>query len=219
VSVNNAGGNKIDYYATRSVSYSVQLGGDGEAIASTVVNIANAAPTSGQPAYVVGPNMSLNRHVKGAKAEAGDQLSLVSVTCHEPCQAQSPSVNGEPVAVDVGSEIGLPWYRFYRTIPAGSTADLSLTTTTNGVWEGNSSGGTYRLTVLGQTTIRPTQLRVSVRAPDGTNVVWSNEPMEIDGGTAIWQGVAPSRLDLVVRFSAPAPLRWWRNVGRAIGAG
>lgn len=213
VTVNNAGGNKIDYYAARSVSYSVQLGGDGEAIASADVTIANEAPISGQPSYVIGPNLNLE------EAKAGDQLSLVSVTCHAPCQAHSQSVNGVPVAVDVGSELGQPWYRFYRTIPAGATADLALTTTTSGVWEGDSSGGTYRLTVLGQTTIRPTQLRVSVSAPDGTNVVWTNEPMEIDGGTATWQGVAPSRLDLVVSFSAPAPLRWWRNVGRAFGAG
>jgi hypothetical protein len=40
--------------------------------------------------------------------------------------------------------------------------------------------------------------------------------MQVDGGTAVWRGTPGPRLELAVRFSAPLPLRWWRNVGRAL---
>ena len=39
--------------------------------------------------------------------------------------------------------------------------------------------------------------------------------MSIDGGTAVWSGVPEGRTELVVRFRAPLPLRWWRNVDPA----
>ena len=45
VTVNNGSGSKVDYYAARSVDYDVQLGGDGEAIGTANVTIANDAPT------------------------------------------------------------------------------------------------------------------------------------------------------------------------------
>ena len=66
----------MDYYARRSVTYDVQLGGDGEAIATTTVTLHNAAPTHGQPRYVIGP------FIDGA--HAGDQIPLTTVSCHCP---------------------------------------------------------------------------------------------------------------------------------------
>src|SRR5439155_21780443 len=65
-----ASGTKIDYFATRRVSYDVTLGGDGQAVATTRVRLSNGAPTHGQPPYVIGPRASA--------ARAGDQVSLRS---------------------------------------------------------------------------------------------------------------------------------------------
>jgi hypothetical protein len=35
--------------------------------------------------------------------------------------------------------------------------------------------------------------------------------MEQGDGLAVWRGMPEGRVELVVRFRAPAPLRWWRN--------
>ena len=94
---------------------------------------------------------------------------------------------------------------------------MEITTRTSGVWEGNGSGGVYRLTVLGQTTIEPTELSVRIEPPAGTEIVWTNEEMTLTDGAAIWEGEAPASLELEVRFRAPLPLRWWRNVVRPFG--
>ena len=209
VTVNNGSANKVDYWAVRHVAYAVTLGGDGEAIATLDTTIRNDAPRTGQPRYVLGPN--------APGLHAGDQLPLLTVSCHEPCTLASATRDGEPVAVTPGSELGIDWYRDYRTIPAGDTGALSLTWHTEHVWEGNSSGGDYRLTFLGQTTIEPTDLSVSITAPAGTRIVWTNVPMALDGGTATWEGTTSPRTVLEVRFRAPLPLRWWRNVVRPLG--
>ena len=115
-----------------------------------------------------------------------------------------------------GSENGVPWLRDYRTIAAGETGTLSLSWRANGVWSGNSSGGSYDLTILGQTTVRPTDVRVVIHAPDGDPIVWTSEPMTVDGSTATWEGSATATTTLSVRFRAPLPLRILRDVTRPI---
>jgi hypothetical protein len=209
VHLNDATGSKIDYYARRTVVHEVVLGGEGEEIATTTLTIANDAPTTGQPRYVVGPFIE--------DLSAGDERSLATVSCHAPCRLIEARADGDPVGLVEGTEGGVPWFRDFGTIPAGEERTLEVTTRTEGVWEGNGSGGVYRLTVLGQSTIRPTELTVRVEAPAGTDVVWTSEEMTVEGGVATWTGEAPSRLELEVRFRAPLPLRWWRNVLRPFG--
>ncbi len=208
VTVNNASGSKIDYYALRRVDYSVILGGDGEALASLETTIRNPAPDSGEPRYVIGPFAK--------DAEAGDQISFISVSCHDPCELRGASRDGRPVTLERGSELGIPWFRDYQTIGAGQEGSLGVEWKTSGVWDGNSSGGVYRLTFLGQTTIQPTAVRISIEAPAGTQVRWTNVPMAIDGGTAEWAGTVTDVLELEVRFRAPVPVAWWRTLNRAL---
>jgi hypothetical protein len=205
----DATGSKVGFYASREVEHAVTLGGRGEAIATTTLTIGNDAPESGQPRYVVGPFVD--------DLEAGDNRALTKVSCHEPCTLVGAEADGEPIGLVAGSERGVAWFRDFGTVPAGATRELTATTRTEDVWEGNGSGGVYRLTVLGQTTIRPTELTVTVAPPDGTEVVWTSEDMTIADGVATWEGEAPNRLELEVRFRAPLPLRWWRNVLRPFG--
>jgi hypothetical protein len=209
VHVNNASATKVDYYAERSVTHDVVLGGDGEAVSTTEVTLVNTAPDSGESRYVIGP-------IRDVTAP-GDQRPLTVVSCHEPCTFIDAGADGEPVTLDVGSEAGVPWFRDFATIPSGSQRWLEVTTHTQGVWEGNGSGGVYRLTVLGQTTIRPTQVRIRIQAPTGTEISWTSDDMTIDGNAAMWEGDGRPRLELEVRFSAPTTLRWWRNVTRPFG--
>ena len=211
VSVNNGSGSKVDYYADRSIEYDVQLGGDGEAISTATVTIANHAPTRGQPRYVIGPFLD--------GAAAGDQIPITSVSCHQPCELLTATRDGADVSLSRGSENGIPWLADYRTIPAGTDGVLSLTWRATDVWQGNSSGGRYDLTFFGQSTVRPTDLRVTIHAPAGTNIVWTSEAMAVDGGTATWEGDPTSRTMLSVRFRAPMPLRYLRDVTRPILGG
>ena len=208
VTVNNGSGSKVDYYARRSVTYDVQLGGDGEAIATTTVTLHNTAPTHGQPRYVIGP------FIDGARA--GDQIPLTTVSCHSPCELLSATRDGAAIEMATGSENGVPWLRDYRTIAAGETGTLSLSWRANDVWSGNSSGGSYDLTILGQTTVRPADVRVVIHAPDGDPIVWTSEPMTVDGSTATWQAAPTATTTLSVRFRAPLPLRILRDVTRPI---
>jgi hypothetical protein len=208
VTVVNGSGGKVDFYATRSVDYDIQLGGTGEAISTAAVTIENDAPTTGQPRYVLGP------YVDGA--HAGDQIPLTSVWCHAPCTLASSTRDGSPISVTTGSENGVSWLRDVSTIPAHATGTLALTWRSSGVWTGNSSGGSYELTLLGQPTVRPTDVSVAIHAPAGTRIVWTSTPMAVDGGTATWRGTPSSTTTLEVRFQAPLPLRLARDVTRPV---
>jgi hypothetical protein len=206
VVMNSRSGSKVDYYAHRSVDYDVVLGGAAEAIGTTTVAIRNDAPDHGLPGFVIDPL------AKGG--EPGDNIALVTVSCPDPCDLVEAQRNGEDRGMRVGSELGFPWYQDFFTIPSGDTGTLRMVTKREGVWDGNSSGGSYRLTVLTQTSVAPTDVAVTIHSPAGTRITWTSEEMAVDGGTAVWRGTPGPRLDLEVRFSAPVPLRWWRNVAR-----
>jgi hypothetical protein len=47
--------------------------------------------------------------------------------------------------------------------------------------------------------------------------VSTSEPMQVRDGRAIWRGEPEGRVEIVVRFRAPLPVRWWRNVIRPFG--
>jgi hypothetical protein len=211
VTVNNGSGSKIDYYATRRITYDVTLGGDGEAIGVATAAIENDAPTHGQPRYVIGP------YVDGAAP--GDQIPLTNVWCGRSCSLISATRDGDPIALATGTENGAVWFQDYRTIPAGQTGELAVTMRSEDAWEGNSSGGSYTLTFSPQTTVQPTDLKVTIHAPSGTDIVWTNEPMAVDGGTAVWQGTPKRTLTLSVRFRAALPLRLVRDAARPIVGG
>jgi hypothetical protein len=210
VIVNSGSGSKVDYYATRRVDYDVQLGGDGEAVATTEVAIHNDAPTSGLPGYVITP--------LAKKGNPGDNISLVTISCAHSCKLLTAERNGASIGMRYGSELGLPRYEDFFTTPSGSTVTLRIQTKLDDVWEGNSSAGWYRLTYLNQTTIQPTQVQITIHAPAGQRIVWTSEPMDVEGGTATWSGTPGPRTEFEVRFEAPLPLRLWRDVTRPLGS-
>jgi Protein of unknown function (DUF4012) len=211
VHVNSRSANKVDYYADRTVVYDVMLGGDGEAIATTEIELQNHSPTEGVPGYVIDPGKGIEGH------EPGDNVSIVTASCPGPCDLIEATRDGNDLALRVGEELGRPWYQDFYTTPGGATSTLTIVTRRHHVWTGNSSGGTYRLMILPQTTIDPTDVVVSVQPPDGTEVVWTSEPMQVRDGRAIWRGEPEGRVEIVVRFRAPLPLRWWRNIIRPFG--
>jgi hypothetical protein len=59
-------------------------------------------------------------------------------------------------------------------------------------------------------------MAVTIHAPSGTHVVWTSEPMTIDGDVATWTGTPAAAVDLSVRFEASLPLRIVRDLTRPI---
>jgi hypothetical protein len=209
VVVNSGSGSKIDYYASRSIEYSVELEPGGGATGMAAVTIDNAAPARGLPAYVIGPFPGVG--------EAGDNISLVSVFCGPGCQGYAPEENGHPIPVRVGKELGFSWYQDFPTIPSGQSGEFSLSTALSDVWQGDASGGTYRLTFLGQPTILPTTLRVTLTAPEGMQITDTSLPMKISGRTAVWEGEPGRSLQIEASFEAPLTTRVWRSMTDWLG--
>lgn len=208
VVVNSLSGSKIDYYVTRSLTYDVELGGDGQAFGTTEVTLRNDAPSSGIPGDVIHPT------AKGY--ESGDVASLVTSSCPGSCGLVSAQRDGEDVKLRVGEELGHHWYQDVMVVPSRTSSSLRIVTSRGDAWQGNSTGGTYALRILPQTTVKTTHVRVKIHAPAGTRISWTSEPMDVQGGAATWEGDPRGPLTLEVRFGAPIPLSWWRNLTRPL---
>jgi hypothetical protein len=206
VVVNNGAQTKVDYYVRRTVDYEIRLGGDEEAFATTEVTLQNDAPTEASSRTLIGP------YVEGA--EAGDEIHVMGSWCPGPCPLIEATYQREDVGVDGGKELGRAFYRHFATIPSEGSGTYQLVTRRDGVWEGDTSGGRYRLTIKPQTTVQPTRFHVRIEAPAGTRIVWTSEDVRSDGRVATWSGSPEAPLTLEVRFQASFPLRWWRNVTR-----
>jgi Protein of unknown function (DUF4012) len=203
VVVNAGAGGKVDFFAQRSVHHEVTLLPDSASTAITITTIKNGAPTSGQPGYVIGPH----------RGRAGDNIPLLSVFCGRRCRLVRAERDGDRVDLFTGSELGYPYYQDYFTIPSKGTGVLTVRTETPGSWEGDASGGSYRLTILGQTTIRPTPANIRISAPDGMRFTTGSEGIQIQNHTATWEGVLQGSLELEVWFEAPSlPVRLWRAI-------
>ena len=190
---NSAGANKVDYYQDRAITYTAVLADGGTASGSTEVQFTNNAPTSGEPAYVIGPHAGSSR--------VGESSQLVNVYCGAACELLSASKDGAPVNLGSGTELGHVFFQgFFRT-PSGQTSDLKIDSFQRGAWKVQGSGGTYRLTYLGQTTVRPTTLRVVVVVPDGKHITSTSPSMQISGATAVWSGIPTHRMYFTVDFS------------------
>jgi hypothetical protein len=210
VYVNNGSASKIDFYIRRRVDYEVRLGGSLEAFGTTSVTLENHAPTEGRP-IVVGPiDDPLNPG--DPPGVAGDEVHVLSTWCPAECPLVGAERDAHTIRVFEGSEAGRRFYYDYSRLPSGDSSTFRAITKRVGVWEGDLSSGSYRLTILPQTTIIPTRFHVRIVAPEGTNIVWASEPLEVTGGTATWTGVPNGVLTLEVRFQAPVPMRWWRNL-------
>jgi hypothetical protein len=206
VVVNNGAQTKVDYYVRRTVDYEIRLGGEREAFATTEVMLRNDAPTEAPSRTLIGP------YVEGA--EAGDEIHVLGSWCPGPCPLIEATYQGADIGVDGGREVGRAFYRHFDTVPSAETGVYRFVTRRDGVWEGDTSGGRYRLTIKPQTTVQPTRFNVRIQAPAGTRIVWTSEGVRSDGGVATWSGSPEAPVTLEVRFQAPFPLRWWRNATR-----
>jgi hypothetical protein len=198
--VNNAGANKVDFFAERSLAYLVELGADHLGRGRLDLTLHNGAPTSGQPKYVIGPTGFANR---------GENHSNVDLFVSGETELLEYRNDGEPEGIGVDSELGYTVLPSSLRIPSGGTARVQYALANPSAWEGTAAHGTYRLTVTGQTTIIPTPLRVEIRAPAGTEIVRASPGVTVDGSRAVWEGTAASVLEIEIEFQKPFLGRAW----------
>jgi len=166
----------------------------------------NRAPSSGQPAYVIGP-------FKFA-SEPGESIALLHVYCGVDCYPGQATLDGVPVETNTRVDLGMRYVQHYFPIPCKEKASFEVSWEEPEAWEGNSSGGVYRMTFANQVTIQPAAVSVRIEPTPGMEIVDTSDGMEIIDGAAVYEGVPGARLDLEVAFSPPLTVRWWRNVTR-----
>jgi hypothetical protein len=219
VVVNSAAGSKVDYYQSRSISYSVQLKDDGIAESTAVVSLSNGAPTSGQPPYVIGPYRPTDADGRVGPIlghlQPGESVALVNVYCAPGCvPTAQPTLDGAPARATAKTDLTVPYVQSYFAIPSGKSAELTVSRGLADGWEGNDSGGSYRLTFANQTTIRPTRLHVEIAPPEGMAITSTSPGMRVVGGKALLDATPGDRLELEVTFRPSLVVRLWRDLLR-----
>ena len=216
VVVSSGAGSKVDFYQERDLRYTVKLSEDGSAAATADLTLRNLAPTSGEPPYVIGPirpeDGDAGPILRGL--HAGESVALVNVYCGVDCVPQEALLDGAPIGAATRVDLGMRYVQHYYAIRAGGERTLRLSWDDPRAWEGNSSGGAFRMTYTGQVTIRPTTLHLRIEPPEDMQIVSASAPLRIVGGAAVYDGEGVPSLDIVVGFRPPLPLRLWRNVTR-----
>jgi len=149
----NAGGNKIDAFLQRTVRYTADVDArTGRVVATAEIGLKNLAPDTGEPPYII-DNL--------VDAPAGTNRMWLSL--YSPLDLTVATIDGEPVTLQGGRELGRNVWSVFVDVPAGGTANLTLEL------EGaiDLSAGRYRFDLLPQTMVRPDRVDVTVRVTGG----------------------------------------------------
>jgi hypothetical protein len=205
VFLDNAAGNKVDYYLDERLAYSVTLGERGSASADVSIVLSNGAPVDRPPDEVLGP-------YEPNGLEPGDTLWWVETFCARSCVLDHATQDGGPGSVQPLRLNGTPLFRSFARADAGETATLGYRFDIAHAWRGDDAGGTYQLTIQAQPTIKPVRARIEIRVPEGMGIVDTNEPMRVREGLAIWSGAVEGRVTLSVQFERPFLARVWARL-------
>jgi hypothetical protein len=175
VTTSNAAGNKIDLFARRTVDYAVEWDPSTGALEATVtITLANDAPETGLPDYVIGNVLSLRPD--GPDLPVGWNSSLLSV--YTPHLVQEATLDGEPVRLQRNVEAGVQALSTFVSVPPGGHRTLVIRLA------GSFEGPTYELDLLGQPMVTPDQASVSVMVAGGGRVDTTGPIAPAGPGTA-----------------------------------
>ena len=141
LSIVNDGGNKLDYYLDRSLTW--QRTGCGPTRRTTVtITLTNNAPASGLSPYVTGRSDSHSYPVK-----PGDNRLEVSYFATQGALMEAVTVAGQPGTASIGAEHGHPVYTVDLELPRGTSRTIVLHL--------SEPAGTGAPIVLRQPLVRP----------------------------------------------------------------
>lgn len=183
----NAGGNKLDYYAERSLTYRVDLTDPDRPRGELQVQVHNPAPDSGLPRYVIGPNTD--------DLPAGLNRLITSVYGPEFTGVTGVQVDGEPSGIETYEELGLGVVSKVLDTPAGATTTMTLQTRPV-----LAARGRYRLLVQQQPTLRPDKLELQIVLPAGVLVHEASGGLIRNGNLLSWSGELDRQRDFTVDY-------------------
>jgi Protein of unknown function (DUF4012) len=161
VVTNNASGNKIDSFLERSVDYRPVFDPrTGGVDADLSITLDNMAPTTGYPDYVIGNLVD---------APAGTNRTMLSV--YSPLHFDSMTVDGEPVDMQIESELGLNVATVFFNVDSGSSAvvDVSMS--------GNRAAHTYALAYRPQPLPVPDDVTIEATTTGGDTILRHSGPL------------------------------------------
>ena len=141
-----------------------------------------------------------------------ESVALVNTYCAEGCVPSGVMLNGKSVSTPLLSDLDIPYVCTYFSVPARERAELMVSSQLPQAWEGNDSGGTYRLTFANQVTIRSVRLHIEIQPPEGMHIVEVSDAMRIVDEKAVYDGFPGWRLQLEIAFQPSLPVRLWRDV-------
>ena len=121
VVINNGGGNKLDYYLEREVTYQRSCSSGAAHQATVTIRLTNTAPKSGLSDYVAG---RADQPVVPVKK--GTNRLLVSYYATKDAGFTSATLDGKPTLLAVDSERGRPVFTSTLEIGPGQTRVLEL---------------------------------------------------------------------------------------------
>jgi hypothetical protein len=119
--INNLGGNKLDYYLRRQISYSADACTAGTRNSTVLVNLASTAPP-GLPDYVAAsPGLVTSAPIN---VPPGTMITSIRLIGTKGATLKSAFANNQRVPVFQGVERGHPTFEVQVAIPAGKSGDL-----------------------------------------------------------------------------------------------
>lgn len=166
---NNAVGNKVDLFLSRSVAYDAAWDPDtGEVTATATVTLTNDAPSAGLPRYIIGSPLR-------DPPPPGTNRTYVSI--YTPWDAAGASLDGEPVAVEAQAERGYRTYSLFVDVPPdGGTRTVTLRLTGQ-----LSTVDRYRLEVGTQPLVTPDQFDLALDVGGSRDITVGGEATLVDG--------------------------------------
>jgi UDP-N-acetylmuramyl pentapeptide phosphotransferase/UDP-N-acetylglucosamine-1-phosphate transferase len=176
VSNTNAGANKLDYYLSRSIDYSVTVAPAPDLRTATVdgtlaVGLENSVPLSGLPQIVAGPfEGATDRFVYG------QNYTFLSV--YSPLTYTGARVGERAIGLEGARELGRNVYSTFVDVFAqkSTTVGVDLSGTVD-----LARRGWYRLTVARQPTLSPDEVSIRIAVPSGFRITKARGLDVVDG--------------------------------------
>ncbi|MDQ3983394.1 MAG: DUF4012 domain-containing protein [Actinomycetota bacterium] len=169
---NNFAANKIDYFLQREVETTVTLTQEGEARVETVLTLDNAAP-DGPPSVLLG-NRAFTPYAPGLNG------MFVNFLLPEEAQVYRFLVDGEQSPYILHRDGRFPVAWDLVEIPAGGTRTVLVRYRVQGVLQTDGDETTFSMALFPQALVRPDEVQLTVRAPEGVVLV----PEAPDDGAA-----------------------------------
>jgi Protein of unknown function (DUF4012) len=177
----NAGGNKVDYFLQRELSYDVRLRGDGAAHARAAITLHNGAPSNGLPRYVIGPF--------DGRFRPGENRILQSLHVSDAYGFTQAVRNNRRVQASANQSFrGLALTQTV-SIPAGRSATIRYDLVRKAAVQIENGDIRYRLLLRPQPTVNPDRLTVAVSAPADWRFVRVPPGFAGDRSAVRWSGL------------------------------